>query len=107
MSLIKSVIARQVFDSRGNPTVETDVFLNNAIIGRASVPSGASTGKNEAYELRDNMDSYHGKSVFKAVQNVNKIIKRNIVGLSVLKQKKIDQILIKLDGTSNKKKTWC
>ena len=104
MSLIKSVIARQVFDSRGNPTVETDVFLNNAIIGRASVPSGASTGKNEAYELRDNMDSYHGKSVFKAVQNVNKIIKRNIVGLSVLKQKKIDQILIKLDGTSNKKK---
>ena len=71
MSKIKNVIARQIFDSRGNPTVETDVYLQDGTMGRASVPSGASTGKYEAFELRDNKNSYHGRSVLKAVENIN------------------------------------
>ena len=71
MHFITNIVSRQIFDSRGNPTVETDVHLSNGVIGRASVPSGASTGKNEAFELRDNNKSYHGKSVMKAVKNVN------------------------------------
>ena len=104
MTLIKSINARQIFDSRGNPTIETDVNLVNNICGRASVPSGASTGKNEAYELRDKKKSYHGNSVFKAVENVNTIIFDTISGYDVLEQELLDQTLIDLDGTPNKMK---
>ena len=71
MDKIQNIISRQIFDSRGNPTVETDVITNNGVLGRAAVPSGASTGAHEAYELRDNGKKYHGKSVLKAVSNVN------------------------------------
>ena len=104
MNFIKNIIARQIFDSRGNPTIETDVYLNNGVFGRASVPSGASKGKNEAFELRDNTKSYHGKSILKAVENVNTIIFDTISGYDVFDQETIDQTLIALDGTSNKKK---
>ncbi len=104
MPHIKNLIARQIFDSRGNPTIETDVFLENNIMGRASVPSGASTGKNEAFELRDNHKHYHGKSVFKAVENVNTLIFDTVSGLNVLDQEQLDQTLIDLDGTANKQK---
>ena len=104
MPHIKNIIARQIFDSRGNPTIETDVFLENNIMGRASVPSGASTGKNEAFELRDNKKHYHGKSVFKAVENVNTLIFDTVSGLNVLDQEQLDQTLIDLDGTTNKQK---
>ncbi len=104
MPHIKNLIARQIFDSRGNPTIETDVFLENNIMGRASVPSGASTGKNEAFELRDNQKHYHGKSVFKAVENVNTLIFDTVSGLNVLDQEQLDQTLIDLDGTTNKQK---
>ena len=103
MHFIKNIISRQIFDSRGNPTVETDVFLSNGIFGRAAVPSGASTGKNEAFELRDNKKSYHGKSVLMAVENVNTIIFDTLSGYDVLEQEEIDETLIKLDGTTNKK----
>ena len=103
MHFIKNIISRQIFDSRGTPTVETDVFLSNGIFGRASVPSGASTGKNEAFELRDNKKSYHGKSVLMAVENVNTIIFDTLSGYDVLEQEEIDETLIKLDGTTNKK----
>ena len=104
MSSIRSIISRQIFDSRGNPTIETDVFLKNGVYGRASVPSGASTGKNEAHELRDNRSSYHGKSVLKAVENVNTIIFDAISGHDVFEQESLDNILIDLDGTKNKKR---
>ena len=104
MNFIKNIIARQIFDSRGNPTIETDVYLNNGVFGRASVPSGASKGKNEAFELRDNTKSYHGKSILKAVENVNTVIFDTISGYDVFDQETIDQTLIALDGTSNKKK---
>lgn len=102
MTKIKQVLAREILDSRGNPTVEVDVLLDNGILGRAAVPSGASTGENEALELRDgDKKRYLGKGVFKAVNNVNTIIASKIKGLSP-DFEKIDQLLIKLDGTDNK-----
>ncbi len=104
MSFIKNIVSRQIFDSRGNPTVETDVFLSNGVMGRAAVPSGASTGKNESFELRDNKKPYHGKSVLKAVNNVNTVIFDTISGYDVLEQEEIDETLIELDGTPNKKR---
>lgn len=105
MSIIESVHARQILDSRGNPTVEVDVITENGILGRAAVPSGASTGEHEAVELRDNDKSkYLGKGVLKAVENVNDIIAPEVVGVSVFEQKLIDDIMIALDGTHNKSK---
>lgn len=105
MSIIESVHARQILDSRGNPTVEVDVITENGILGRAAVPSGASTGENEAVELRDgDKTKYLGKGVLKAVDNVNEIIAPEIVGYSVFDQKLIDSIMIELDGTENKSK---
>ena len=104
MSIIISVHARQIFDSRGNPTVEVDVITDNGILGRAAVPSGASTGEHEAVELRDRSANYMGKSVFNAIDNVNKIIAQEIIGTSVFEQESIDNIMIKLDGTPNKSK---
>jgi len=102
MSLIKKVIARQIFDSRGNPTVEVDVITESGKLGRAAVPSGASTGEHEAVELRDGGKKYHGKGVSQAVKNVNKIISNEVVSLSVFEQNKIDKLMISLDGTTNK-----
>lgn len=99
--IIKKVCARQVLDSRGNPTVEVDVLTNDSF-GRAIVPSGASRGEYEAWELRDKQKSYHGLGVLKAIGNVNKIISKNILGVDVRDQEKIDSILIKLDNTKNK-----
>ena len=104
MTKIKSIVSRQIFDSRGNPTVETDVITTNNIIGRAAVPSGASTGEYESVELRDELDSYMGKSVFNAVKNVNEIISKELNNLSIFDQKLIDEKMIKLDGTNNKSK---
>ena len=105
MSKIKEIKARQIFDSRGNPTVEADVITSNGIKGTASVPSGASTGKHEAVELRDNnKEKYLGKSVFNAVSNINKKISKKLIGYSVFDQKIIDQLMIDLDGTENKSK---
>ena len=104
MSKITKVHARQVFDSRGNPTIEAEVELDNKIKTSAIVPSGASTGAFEAHELRDNDKNYFlGKSVLKAVENVNSIISKNIINLDPNDQKKIDNILLKLDGSENKK----
>ena len=104
MSIIISVHARQIFDSRGNPTVEVDVITENGILGRAAVPSGASTGEHEAVELRDGGNAYMGKAVGKAIDNVNKIIAQEIVGTSVFEQEQIDSAMINLDGTPNKSK---
>ena len=105
MSIIESVFARQILDSRGNPTVEVDVITEGGIMGRAAVPSGASTGEHEAHELRDGDKSkYLGKGVLKAVQNVNELIAPEILGYSVFDQKIIDQTMIDLDGTVNKSK---
>tara|TARA_B110000967_G_scaffold206083_1_gene251967 strand:- start:1829 stop:3085 length:1257 start_codon:yes stop_codon:yes gene_type:complete len=105
MTTIIKVIGRQVFDSRGNPTVEAEVYLKNKIKASAIVPSGASTGAHEAYELRDNNEKYFlGKSVLKAVKNINTVINKNLKNIKVSDQKKIDQILLNLDGTNNKKK---
>lgn len=105
MSTIQSVHARQILDSRGNPTVEVDVRTENGFGGRAAVPSGASTGKHEAVELRDDDDKvYVGKGVLKAVENVNEIIFPELIGLSVYDQNLIDKIMIDLDGTHNKAK---
>jgi enolase len=104
MSIIISVHARQIFDSRGNPTVEVDVITENGILGRAAVPSGASTGEHEAVELRDGGSTYMGKAVGKAVDNVNNIIAQEIIGTSVFEQENIDQSMIDLDGTPNKSK---
>ncbi|MFL2631569.1 MAG: phosphopyruvate hydratase [Candidatus Marisimplicoccus sp.] len=104
MTKIKNIVSRQIFDSRGNPTVETDVITTNNIIGRAAVPSGASTGEHESVELRDELDSYMGKSVFNAVKNVNEIISKELNNLSIFDQKFIDEKMIKLDATSNKSK---
>ena len=103
MSRIKNIHARQILDSRGNPTVEADVFTEDGIMGRAAVPSGASTGKYEAVELRD-LDShvFLGKGVLKAVRNVNSLIKESLNGLDVKNQELIDQMMIDLDGTPNK-----
>ncbi len=104
MSIIIEIHARQIFDSRGNPTVEVDVFTELGAMGRAAVPSGASTGEHEAVELRDGGDSFLGKGVLKAVENVNTIIAPELLGVSVFEQNAIDQLMIDLDGTSNKSK---
>jgi enolase len=102
MSIIIKIFARQIFDSRGNPTVEVDVITENGILGRAAVPSGASTGEHEAVELRDGGKLYMGKGVLKAVENVNTVIAADLVGTSVFEQNLIDQRMIDLDGTHNK-----
>ena len=102
MSKISKVIARQIFDSRGNPTVEVDILTDKGVLGRAAVPSGASTGEHEAVELRDGGRNYMGKGVLKAVSNVNNIISKKIIGLSVFDQESIDNLMIKIDGTPNK-----
>ena len=103
MSKIKKIIAREILDSRGNPTVEVDLTLDNGVMGRSGVPSGASTGTREAVELRDgDKKRFSGKGVLKAVDNVNNIIAPEIIGKDVTKQDKIDQFMIKLDGTENK-----
>ena len=104
MIKIENVKGRQILDSRGNPTVEVDIVLSNGLVGSASVPSGASTGKYEAVELRDGFKSYHGKGVTKAIDNIDNDIKNIILGRSPLEQTKIDNDLISLDGTSNKNK---
>ena len=104
MSLIIEIHARQIFDSRGNPTVEVDVITENGVLGRAAVPSGASTGEHEAVELRDGGDDYMGKGVTKAVENVNTTIAENLIGFSVFEQEAIDKAMIDLDGTPNKSK---
>ena len=104
MSIIINIHARQILDSRGNPTVEVDVTTENGFIGRAAVPSGASTGEHEAVELRDGGSAYMGKGVLKAVENVNAIIAQELLGVSVFEQNLIDQIMIDLDGTPNKSK---
>ena len=102
-SSIEKICARQILDSRGNPTVEVDVFLTSGVMGRAAVPSGASTGEHEAIELRDgNKNSFLGKSVFNAVKNVNTKIFNALKNQDALNQKNIDELLIKLDGTENK-----
>ena len=103
-SVIKDVIGREILDSRGNPTVEVDVVLNSGVIGRASVPSGASTGEREALEMRDGGDRYLGKGVLNAVGHVNNELKNLVVGMDALKQKEIDYAMINLDGTENKSK---
>jgi len=102
VSVIDKIIARQIFDSRGNPTVEVDVITKSGKLGRAAVPSGASTGEHEAVELRDSADDYCGKGVLKAVGNVNDIISRELIGKSVFDQRVIDELMISLDGTKNK-----
>ena len=102
MSGIQSIISRQIFDSRGNPTIEVDVTTEKGFLGRASVPSGASTGQHEAVELRDGGDAFVGKGVLKAVKNVNEYISKALLGVSIFEQKKIDKIMIELDGTPNK-----
>lgn len=102
--MIEDIKAREILDSRGNPTVEVDVFLDDGTMARASVPSGASTGSNEALELRDGGSRYMGKGVLKAVDNVNKIIKPEIIGRQVSDLRSIDDIMIDLDGTPNKSK---
>jgi enolase len=105
MSYIADIHARQILDSRGNPTVEVDVVTDNGFVGRAAVPSGASTGKHEAVELRDgDKKTYMGKGVLGAVKNVNEIIADQLIGIEVVKQAYIDDLLIKIDGTENKAK---
>ena len=105
MAKITKVIGRQVFDSRGNPNVEAEIYLDDKTSALAIVPSGASTGAFEAYELRDgDKDRFLGKSVFKAVKNINTVINKKLKNIDVDNQKKLDQILLKLDGTDNKKK---
>ncbi|WP_297516336.1 phosphopyruvate hydratase [Flavobacterium sp.] len=102
MSIIIKVHARQILDSRGNPTIEVDVVTENGVLGRAAVPSGASTGEHEAVELRDGGKNYLGKGVLKAVENVNTKIAPELVGTSVFEQNSIDKTMIALDGTANK-----
>lgn len=104
MSIIIKVHARQIFDSRGNPTIEVDVVTENGVLGRAAVPSGASTGEHEAVELRDGGKAFLGKGVLNAVNNVNTVIAEELVGTSVFEQNTIDQLMIDLDGTPNKSK---
>lgn len=105
MSIILDIKARQILDSRGNPTVEAEVLTEDGIVGRAAVPSGASTGKHEAVELRDgNKRIYGGKSVLKAVHNVNDVLAKELAGLSVFDQNKIDMLMIDIDGSDNKGK---
>lgn len=102
MSIIIDIYARQIFDSRGNPTVEVDVITENGFVGRAAVPSGASTGEHEAVELRDGGREYMGKGVMQAVENVNGKIAGTLLGMSVFEQASIDQVMLELDGTENK-----
>ena len=104
MSKICKVNARQIFDSRGNPTVEVDVITESGSIGRAAVPSGASPGEHEAVELRDGGKKYMGKGVLSAIKNIHEIISPSLIGFSVFDQKNIDKKMIELDGTSNKSK---
>ncbi len=105
MSLILDVHARQILDSRGNPTIEVDVITENGVLGRAAVPSGASTGIHEAVELRDNdKATYLGKGVLNAVKNVNEVLAKELKGLDVFEQNTIDAIMLKVDGTENKGK---
>ncbi len=104
MTMITDVYAREVLDSRGNPTVEVEVYLESGAMGRALVPSGASTGEYEAVELRDGGERYMGKGVLKAVENVNEIIAPELIGIDALDQVGIDQLMIELDGTENKGK---
>ncbi len=105
MSYIKKVVGRQILDSRGNPTVEVDVYTTNGKMGRAAVPSGASTGVHEAVELRDNNKSlYLGKGVLNAVNNINTVLNDALVGLDIFDQKKIDYLMLAIDGTDNKSK---
>ena len=101
---IKDVKAREILDSRGNPTVEVDVILDSGIIGRASVPSGASTGEREALEMRDGGERYMGKGVLKAVENVNGPLRELVIGMDASNQKELDYAMIKLDGTETKSK---
>ena len=102
---IKNIIGREILDSRGNPTVEVDVILDNGIMGRACVPSGASTGEREALEMRDGDKSrFNGKGVLNAVNNVNTILRDNLIGMDVTKQKEIDYKMLELDGTKTKSK---
>ena len=102
MTKIKDVIGREILDSRGNPTVEVDVILENGIVGRAAVPSGASTGVREALELRDKDNRYNGKGVLKAVNNVNTVIRDSVIGIDASNQKELDYKMIELDGTETK-----
>ncbi len=104
MSFITNIHARQILDSRGNPTVEVDVVTESGVIGRAAVPSGASTGEHEAVELRDGGNDYMGKGVLKAIANVNEIIAEELFGYSIFEQNAIDKAMIELDGTPNKSK---
>ena len=104
MSRIKDVIGREILDSRGNPTVEVDVILESGIMGRAAVPSGASTGVREALELRDKEDRYMGKGVLKAVEHVNNELRNLVIGMDALDQKALDYAMIELDGTENKER---
>ena len=103
MSAIVDIFAREILDSRGNPTVECDVLLESGVMGRAAVPSGASTGQKEALELRDGDKSrYLGKGVLKAVEHVNNEISQALIGIDANEQSYIDRIMIELDGTDNK-----
>ena len=102
--LIRDVKAREILDSRGNPSVEVDVILENGIVGRAAVPSGASTGEREALEMRDGDERFNGKGVLKAVKNVNTIIRNKVIGMDANDQKKLDYTMIELDGTPKKSK---
>lgn len=104
MSTIANIHARQILDSRGNPTVEVDVTTEKGFFGRAAVPSGASTGEHEAVELRDGGSAYMGKGVFQAVKNVNETLAKSLKGMSVFEQESIDKTMIDLDGTPNKSK---
>ncbi len=101
---IKNVVGREVLDSRGNPTVEVDVILENGVLGRAIVPSGASTGEREALEMRDGGNRYNGKGVLKAVENVNTVLRDLVVGMDAEDQKELDYAMIALDGTETKSK---
>lgn len=103
-SIIKEVVGREILDSRGNPTVEVDVILENGVLGRAAVPSGASTGEREALEMRDGGDRYLGKGVLNAVSHVNNELRDLVIGMDSLNQKEIDYAMIKLDGTDTKSK---
>ena len=104
MYVIKTIHARQIMDSRGNPTIECDVILDDGSFGRAAVPSGASTGKFEAHELRDGGNAYMGRGVTNAVRNVNEIIAPKIIGMDATKQSEIDEKMLEIDGTSTKEK---
>ncbi len=103
MSSIGAIRAREILDSRGNPTIEVEVITANGVIGRAAVPSGASTGQHEAVELRDNdKKRYLGKGVLKAVNNVNTVIAEELQGVNIFAQSAVDKLMIDLDGTENK-----